>query len=109
MSTGLGGISTHRARKQHRCVWCGEPIEVGTRHLVSVVLDDDRRFSRNRYHPECLWACHMDLEDSGEDTFMPHMHHRGCWCGEETPCSCRSDDRCERWLATLSTSEMSST
>ena len=44
-----------RTRKPHRCVWCGEPIEAGSRaRFCSGVYEG--YFYSDDYHPECSHA-----------------------------------------------------
>jgi hypothetical protein len=71
-------LSTDRpkARKDYKCVWCGERIPVGERHVaVSGIMDGD--FQSNRFHAECDTACQQEMKQSGEDCFMPHEYKRG--------------------------------
>ena len=44
---------TRTARKQHRCMNCGEPIEIGTKYKRWMSVDDGKA-SSNVMHPECL-------------------------------------------------------
>lgn len=44
--------STQAARKQHRCTWCGQKIEVGAQYLRErIKIDGD--IGTQRFHPEC--------------------------------------------------------
>lgn len=65
-----------RARKLYHCVWCGEEIPVGQKHLkyVSIYEGD---FNSWRAHSECehMMDCVLDSADSFE--FEEYVHRRG--------------------------------
>lgn len=44
---------TRTARKQHRCTYCAEHVEVGTQYERWMSVDDGKAFT-NKMHPECL-------------------------------------------------------
>lgn len=48
-----------RARKQHRCELCGEPIEVGDRHRRWTGKDGGELLN-GRYHEECMDVTTID-------------------------------------------------
>jgi len=67
------------ARKQYRCEWCGDLIEVGEKHKkFAQIFEGD--FNCWRAHPECvrMLDC-LAREDDwiAEDGFQPYMHRRG--------------------------------
>jgi hypothetical protein len=67
--------SKPKARKQHRCIWCGEPIMVGEvhEHSVSKYMSD---LQDHRFHLECVKPCEEGCaEMDGE--FMPYENERG--------------------------------
>jgi hypothetical protein len=76
-----------RARKQHRCHWCGEAIEVGQSYA--------RWFSKSdgpyttRVHPECdkAWGQMVRLDDEYRYGVHEATHCRGCTC-ERGSCVC---------------------
>ncbi len=72
MSFEVISDTTPVARKQHRCVWCGEPILKGQKHFhqVGKMYGD---IQANRWHFECFDAA--KLEDI-EDGFIPHENER---------------------------------
>jgi hypothetical protein len=49
---GFNDFTHPIARKQHQCVWCGEMIEAGTRHM-KFVGEFEREFQSWRIHIEC--------------------------------------------------------
>lgn len=55
------------AKKQHRCVWCGEPIERGEKYHYCVYRFDGV-FNADKIHPECLvsWQKSDDIGDGFE-------------------------------------------
>jgi hypothetical protein len=62
-----------KARKQHRCIWCGEPIAVGERyrHWRGKFEGD---VMSNDWHKECDAAAESeDLEEG----FEPYFYKRG--------------------------------
>ncbi len=73
--------ATVHARKQHKCVWCGEAIQIGEKHHRQVYKMDGE-IQGNRYHAECyvgmteLWK--MD-HFACEDGFTPHSFKRGTY------------------------------
>jgi len=63
-----------KARKKHICIWCGEGIPVGLRH-VHEVSRFEGDFQDHRFHEECLQACHEYCGTESE--FMPAGYKRG--------------------------------
>lgn len=64
-----------KARKPHRCIWCGEAIHVG-----AVYLDErsvyDGNIQRHRWHPECQEYANREVFGMGETEFDPYDNHR---------------------------------
>lgn len=58
------------ARKDHRCVYCGETIAKGETYLFQSGYYDD--WYTNRMHPECF----DDLVECGDTEFTPHSNPR---------------------------------
>jgi hypothetical protein len=73
-------LSRPKARKRHRCVWCGEWIEVGETHVraVGVYYGD---FQSDRFHDECDKASRDFFRENEE--FDPGSFKRGT-CDEKT-------------------------
>lgn len=61
------------ARKNHRCIWCGESILIGEkhRHEISTFFDD---LQDHRWHLECDKDAESHFEEGGE--FCPHENER---------------------------------
>lgn len=68
MSYQLLSESTPKARKQHRCIWCGQSIEAGTvyRHERSMY---DGNFQNHHWHLECDAAFSAEVAGYGEEAF----------------------------------------
>lgn len=62
-----------KARKPHRCIWCGETIPVGMQHCHEVShyggLQD------HRWHAECRDAGMCYVDDGGVE-FIPYDNER---------------------------------
>lgn len=66
--------TTPKARKPHRCIWCGKTIEVGEIHEreVGTYFGD---FQDHRYHKECREVgSEITMENDGE--FEPYENER---------------------------------
>lgn len=68
-------ITTPIARKQYRCIWCGQWIEKGEKHVVFRNIFEGR-INADRYHNECHDAMLTDDFDQDEG-FTPHSYKRG--------------------------------
>ncbi len=66
-------ITTPKARKDYRCVWCDEMIPKGSTHTRRTGRFDGE-WRNERWHPECVRA--SENLDVG-DTFSPGNHIRG--------------------------------
>jgi hypothetical protein len=67
---------TPKARKEYRCGWCGQKIEVGLKHFSrAYVWNGD--FNTDRMHLECKDA--MDRSDTGmlSEGWSPGSFARG--------------------------------
>ncbi len=63
------------ARKDHRCIWCGQAIPKGSKYVhESSVFDGE--FQNHHWHPECLhYARTVNNESTWE--FEPYSEPRG--------------------------------
>ena len=74
MSCTIIAESTQRARKAHRCSWCGQPIPVGEEYVrTRFVFEGDP--GSNKFHMECDKAAAEDYAEWGEG-FMPYENER---------------------------------
>jgi hypothetical protein len=64
------------ARKQHRCIWCPEPIDIGTKHIHEVSKYDGE-FQDHRWNLECHAAMQREYDYGDDNEFDPHSHDRG--------------------------------
>jgi hypothetical protein len=62
-----------KARKVHRCIWCGEPIEIGLVYASYTGMWQGD-FQYWKMHRECLEVCAEN--DELEDGFMSYEHER---------------------------------
>lgn len=77
MSYQLISSEVRKARKPHKCIWCGEQIAIGTkyRHERSTWEGD---FHAQDWHPECDEAFTAELRESHEHEleFSPYENER---------------------------------
>lgn len=67
------------ARKRHKCVWCGEHIEIGEKHRQQSGIFEGEPF-RMKYHAEChkaMLELHKIDRFAVEDGFMEGSFRRG--------------------------------
>lgn len=79
----FGKMTEPKARKDHGCSWCPEPIKKGEKYLRFSMLYEGE-FVVEKKHPECNEACnkHMnELNKQGGDIerfdFEDHSFKRG--------------------------------
>jgi len=84
---------THKARKQHQCIWCGQMILVGESYVYTtgMYLGD---FQTQHFHPECCKAA-GEYFDSGEEEFDPCDHKRPTVASTHTIDSLCENDKIE--------------
>lgn len=68
-------ISRPASRKDRRCIWCGETIEIGLRH-VHIVGVWQNEWQDYRMHAECYAAYDANWLDF-QDGFGEYECHRG--------------------------------
>lgn len=73
MSYSLLSETTPRAVKQHKCIWCGEPILVGERY-VRERSNYDGHMQNFAWHRECKRASAEHFRY--EEEFEPHENPR---------------------------------
>ena len=67
--------TTPKARKDHRCIWCGQYIHIGEKHVKHVgIWEGD--FQSNRWHNECNEAANQIIKIEGEISFDPYSNSR---------------------------------
>ena len=67
--------SKPKARKLHRCIWCGENIDVGEvyEYVAYKYMGD---FQTNHFHLECVMPCVKECDEM-DGEFMPYENTRG--------------------------------
>ena len=68
--------SCPRAKKEYKCVWCGEKILVGEVH-TSRAYRFDGCFQSDRMHMECVTASGKLSRDEIDEGFLPGEFVRG--------------------------------
>ena len=71
MSDHHAAPTTPKARKEHRCIYCGGPILTGEQYTQQTGFYDGAPY-RNRYHSECYEACAEESRYYNEWEFMPY-------------------------------------
>jgi hypothetical protein len=60
-----------KARRDHRCTYCGEGIASGETYVFQKGNYDDRWYESKMHH-----ECFDDLKTSGDDEYMPYSNER---------------------------------
>lgn len=71
MSSYFRPDETRKARKLHRCTYCGEEINTGDIYKYQTGIFDGRWFV-SKMHPECF----EDLCDVGDGEYTPYSNER---------------------------------
>lgn len=89
MTTLIDEVTIKAARKEHRCNWCQEAIEVGTSYVRQRLVDGSDAWVF-RAHPECD-AAFSSLDRIDQETACTYgeTYTRGCTCE-------RGDTLCDR-------------
>ena len=71
----LKSIERTARRKAHKCIWCGEAINIGDRYVYQAgVFEGD--FQCDEWHPECNRASQDYFRESHEEEFDPYSNER---------------------------------
>lgn len=73
----LGERDIKAARKAHKCIWCGQRIEIGQPYTYERSIYEGEPQSHH-WHPECLGAMReaMAADGGGEFEFDPWYEER---------------------------------
>lgn len=63
------------ARKQHRCIWCGEAILKGDKYFHEKSIYDGG-FQNHKWHPECWSDSQKFFLEFGEEEFSAYDNER---------------------------------
>lgn len=66
--------TTRRARREHKCTWCGADIKRGEEYIRWLSIDEDHGFT-NKMHVDCNKASDDDYLQCGEG-YMPYDNER---------------------------------
>lgn len=66
----------HKARKEHKCIWCGEKILIGETYSYSVGIFCGEFYS-NKMHLDCNKVCCSPENDYCCDGFEAYSYKRG--------------------------------
>ncbi len=75
MSYHLFSSTERTAQKEHRCIWCGEAIPVGSKYFDERSVYDGHR-QTHRWHSECLGAAQEEFRKWGDGEFLPYSNER---------------------------------
>lgn len=80
MSFHLFSIDSRKARKQHRCIWCGQAINKGDTYVDERSVYDGS-IQRHRWHPECIQDARDGWARGDDAEFIPHSADRPALLG----------------------------
>jgi hypothetical protein len=64
-----------KARKPHKCIWCGEQIPVGEQYLFQSIRWDGTAMNQH-WHFECADAQQEEGRERGDWEFSPYDNER---------------------------------
>lgn len=75
MSYTLFSEKTVKAKKNHRCIWCGQSIEAGSKYVreSSIYYGDFQNFA---WHDECRAYAMDNYFNEGEEEFLGFSQER---------------------------------
>jgi len=80
-------ITTHTARKRHKCDWCAHYI-LPSEKYARYRWWDGSDAGTCKMHPECKKAMNEHAaEEGGWVEFEPVDNPFGCWCGFDADCN----------------------
>lgn len=77
MSYHLFSEVLRKAKKAHRCIWCGEAIESGESYIDERSVFE-RQLQRRRWHTECIDAVRKEWRAGADEEFIAYSNERGC-------------------------------
>jgi len=63
------------ARKDHRCIWCGQKIPSGTKYLAERSIFDGE-MQNHHWHPECAQHCREINDEEAIWEFEAYSNER---------------------------------
>jgi len=75
MSWEVISSELRKARKPHKCIWCGQAIEPGIQYRYERVRGPDG-MDFNPWHLECDEAHREGCRRDGDDEFSPYDNER---------------------------------
>lgn len=71
MSARLIRAEAPKARKNHRCIWCGQSILKGFEYLL-VIVEWEGGLETQKWHEECYGCAAADCDEE----FLPYSNER---------------------------------
>jgi hypothetical protein len=71
MSDFYNAPETRKARRKHRCSYCGEEIPAGTEYVYQTGVYDGAWYT-SKMHPECF----ADMCETDCSAYMPYSNER---------------------------------
>lgn len=65
-----------KARKEYKCIWCGEAIVKGEKHS-HLASKYEGSFQDQRWHSDCMIAAQYYFQITKESDFEPYHYKRG--------------------------------
>ena len=84
MSFHLFSSDSRKARKQHRCIWCGQAIIPGDTYVDERSVYDGS-IQRHRWHPECIQDARDGRANGDDCEFLAWSNERPPRAPEKIP------------------------